>query len=233
MARPDNIGLAENISLGVSDVIGRAGRAIILEDDIETSPGFLDYMNAALDRYRDVPEVWHISGWTYRIDPDGLPLYFFWPVMNCWGWATWADRWQAYRREPERILRCWTPDQRRAFNLGGTHDFFAQVEDNVTGHIRTWAVFWYATIHEAGGLCLTPSLSFTRNIGMDGSGTHFTKPSKEEPKTLRKRFEGDLPDVIVPSSEAVERVQALLRPPLHRRVSRRVKRAIRRLHSAP
>ncbi|MCB1355149.1 MAG: glycosyltransferase [Maritimibacter sp.] len=232
VARPDNFGLAENIAQGVSDVMSRFGRAIVLEDDIETSPGFLDYMNAALVRYRDTPKVWHISGWSYRIDPQGLPPYFFFPVMNCWGWATWADRWQAYRRAPERILREWSPEQRHAFDLGGAHDFFTQIEDNAEGHIHTWAVFWYATIFEAGGLCLNPTLSFTRNIGLDGSGTHFTKPSKEEPLTLRTEFDGDLPDSFDANPAAIRRVQELLSIPVHRRLSRRVKRAIRRFRGA-
>jgi len=58
-------------------------------------------MNEALEFYKDEPKVWHISGWNYPIDPEGLPDTFLWRAMNCWGWATWADRWQYFQREPE------------------------------------------------------------------------------------------------------------------------------------
>ena len=225
--RAENFGLARNIEAGVSAVMDRYGRAIVLEDDIETSAGFLDYMNAALSQYQDEPRVWHISGWNYDIDPVGLPDQFFWPVMNCWGWASWADRWQHFNRNPERLAREWTQAQRHAFNLDGAHDFFEQVEDNVSGHIHTWAVFWYATIFEADGLCLNPTTSFVRNIGLDGSGEHCP-PGAEEILDLTKEFQNNLPDRIEIDAEAVARIKAQLAVPLHRRLTRRIKRYLRK-----
>src|SRR5690606_37001525 len=42
--RPENFGLARNIIDGVSSVLNQHESVIVLEDDIETSPGFLCYM---------------------------------------------------------------------------------------------------------------------------------------------------------------------------------------------
>jgi hypothetical protein len=132
-------------------------------------------MNEALEFYRDAPKVWHISGWNYPIDPEGLPDTFLWRVMNCWGWATWADRWQYFEREPEKLVREFSKEEIRRFNLDGAHNFWSQVKGNVEGRIRTWAIFWYARIFKNDGLCLNPSQSLVRNIGHDGSGEHCGK----------------------------------------------------------
>ncbi|MCT8858005.1 glycosyltransferase [Shewanella xiamenensis] len=170
--REQNIGLARNIIEGVSNVAQQYGRVIVLEDDIVTSPAFLGFMNAALEKYKTEPKVWHISGWNYPIETDGLGDAFFWRLMNCWGWATWADRWQHFNKEPQRLIDSWSDKQKHNFDLDGTGVFWSQVTNNKIGKINTWAIFWYATIYENGGVCLNPSKSYVDNIGLDGSGVH-------------------------------------------------------------
>jgi GT2 family glycosyltransferase len=58
--RGNNLGLAKSIVLGVTEIIHEYGSIIVLEDDIVTSPGFLTYMNDALDLYADDERVMHI-----------------------------------------------------------------------------------------------------------------------------------------------------------------------------
>lgn len=174
--REANIGLAKNIIDGVSEVCERYGKVIVLEDDILTNPGFLRFMNAALVRYIQDPKVWHISGWNYPLDPVGLAPVYFWRVMNCWGWATWNDRWRLFEKNPAAILNTWDIRRRRKFDINGAVPFFSQIIANYLGERSTWAIFWYATIFERAGLCLTPACSLTRNIGGDGTGTHAGGP---------------------------------------------------------
>ena len=170
--RDANCGLTDNIIDGVTRIINEFGKIIVLEDDMVTSPYFLRFMNEALEFYKDETEVWHVSGWNYPIDPEGLPDTFLWRVMNCWGWATWADRWQYYERGPKKLVGEFSKDEIKRFNLDGAHNFWGQVQGNVEGRIRTWAIFWYATIFKNDGLCLNPSQSLVQNIGHDGSGSH-------------------------------------------------------------
>jgi hypothetical protein len=58
------------------------------------------------------------------------------------------------------------------FNLDGAENFWGQVVANHQGKINTWAIFWYATIFQQGGLCLNPVQTYVDNIGIDGSGIH-------------------------------------------------------------
>jgi len=208
--RDTNWGLANNIIDGVSTVCDKYGTAIVLEDDILTSPRFLTFMNKALDRYADEPAVWHVSGWNYPIDPTGLADAFFWRVMNCWGWATWADRWRHFEKDPARLVDEWCKDQIRRFNLDGTHSFWHQVLENHEGRINTWAIFWYATIFEHGGLCLNPTRSYVENIGHDGSGEHCKLSSFYQTEKMNLK-QVTLPTDISECSFAVERIQKVLR----------------------
>lgn len=170
--RTKNIGLANNISDGVGQIINTKGRVIVLEDDIIVSKGFLKYMNYALDYYEDNPIVWHIGGYNEDITQDEHTKVFFSRVMRCWGWATWKNRWAHYRREPEKLIQSFSKSDIYKFNLDGVEDFWAQVLKNESGKINTWAVFWYATIFKNNGLCLNPVISHVRNIGFDSTGTH-------------------------------------------------------------
>lgn len=174
VARSANLGLACNIAQGVGQVCADRGRIIVLEDDLVTAPHFLRFMNQALERYEHEPRIWHINGWNYPMETRGLPDAYTWRLMHCWGWATWADRWAHYQKNPADLLATWSASDIQRFNLDGAQDFWAQVRANAGGQMNTWAVFWYATLFRQGGLCLSPAESLTLNTGLDGSGANCT-----------------------------------------------------------
>jgi hypothetical protein len=209
--RETNIGLARSIIDGVTEVCNQYGRVIVLEDDIVTSQHFLTFMNNALDKYANELHVWHISGWNYPIDPEGLPDAFFWRVMNCWGWATWVDRWKNFQKDPHELIQRWDSEKIKRFNLDGCQeDFWKQVTANASNNINTWAIFWYATIFEHNGLCLNPVRSFVRNIGIDGSGENC---GSNDPFRFSKLADkvGEFPDCRGESNLAVQRVKLFYR----------------------
>jgi hypothetical protein len=226
--RETNYGLARNIIEGVTEVCNRYGRVIVLEDDVVTGPYFLSFMNAALDRYVDVTRVWHISGWSYPIDSSGLGAAFFWRVMNCWGWATWADRWKCFQKNPQRLVESWGQEKIRRFNLDGVHVFWTQITANQKGRLNTWAIFWYATIFENNGLCLNPARSFVRNIGHDGSGENCDYTDSFAVEQLGSEY-ADLPECKEESIVAVQRIKAFydeIQPPVGQRLIRYFKNLV-------
>lgn len=205
--RQTNYGLARNIIEGVSEVCNRHGRVIVLEDDLVTSPSFLTFMNAALDRYEDDKQVWHISGWNYPINSTGLGDAFFLRVMNCWGWATWADRWQHYEKNTDKLIAEFDRRMIRSFDLDGSGVFWSQVMQNKQSRLNTWAIYWYATIFMQGGLCLNPAISYIHNIGLDGSGTHGSKQRQEHTTVqLNQKTQLNYPDLIVENETAIRQI---------------------------
>jgi acetyltransferase-like isoleucine patch superfamily enzyme len=168
--REKNWGLADSIIDGVTKIVNEYGRIIVLEDDLVTSPYFLKFMNEALEFYKDKDRVWHISGWNNPIETDGLDDVFLWRAMNCWGWATWADKWCNFDKNIDLTIKEFSKKDIVAFNLDGYQDFWSQVVANKKQVTNTWAVFWYACIFKNNGLCLNPSKTFVVNIGIDSSG---------------------------------------------------------------
>ena len=85
--RESNLGLANSIIDGVTNLCNEYGQVIVLEDDLVTSPFFLKYMNDGLNYYRDEEQVISIHGYIYPFDAK-LPETFFLRGADCWGWAT-------------------------------------------------------------------------------------------------------------------------------------------------
>ena len=170
--REKNWGLSDSITDGVTKIVNKYGKIIVLEDDLVVSPYFLKFMNDALKFYKDEKKVWHVSGWNYPVEIDGLDDVFLWRLMNCWGWATWADRWKHYEKNIGKTLKEFSKEEIDRLNLDGAEDFFGQVTANYEKKINTWAIFWYVTIFNKNGLCLNPAQTFVENIGHDGSGVH-------------------------------------------------------------
>jgi hypothetical protein len=173
--RDKNWGLANSIIDGVTRLCNEYGRVIVLEDDLVTSPYFLNFMNTALDTYQDDEKVMHISGYMFPIDNTDMPETFFLRTASCWGWATWSRAWQHFEKNPKKLLGEYTKQTINRFNMDGSYNFWVQVEQNERGLIDTWAVFWYASVFQKGGLCLHPKFSMVSNIGHDDTGLHCGK----------------------------------------------------------
>jgi hypothetical protein len=230
--RERNLGLADNIVAGVGELLAAHESVIVLEDDIVTSPDFLTFMNDCLVRYRDERAVWHVNGWTYPVGHNDAGTAYFTPLMECWGWATWADRWRHFERRPEALVGRWDRRKRRAFNLGGAYDYWFDIMRNHWGVVRTWAVFWYATIFEHGGLCISPPCSLTANIGIDGSGENSGARDVFATSLACEKGPILFPERVAASEQETRRDVAYMmanRAPLARRLASRLKWRLKRL----
>jgi hypothetical protein len=183
--RTRNWGCANNIIDGVSAVLNSYGSAVVVEDDISTSPYFLGYMNAALDFYQDRGEIFSISGYNHppslmKIPEDYKKDVFYCPRNACWGWAIWLDRWRNIDWEV-RDFGLFIKDHKaqKAFNQGG-EDLTDMLAAQVKGEIDSWSIRLTYHHYKHGGLAVWPKYSYTNNIGNDGSGTHCSATSKYE-----------------------------------------------------
>lgn len=174
--REINQGLAASIISGVTEILDKSGKVIVLEDDLSTSPGFLSYMNDSLDFYEQEEKVMHISGYWFPVkkSAERLPETFFYRVASCWGWATWKRAWQKLETDAndlkDRISRM--PEGVKRFNIENSYPHLMQLDQNINGQINTWAVKWYASVFLHDGLCLHPNVSLVHNTGFDNSGFH-------------------------------------------------------------
>jgi Glycosyl transferase family 2 len=174
--RDRNFGLARNITEGVTQILEGYEQVIVLEDDLELSAHFLQFMNDALAKYRDEPRVGNITGYCYPASV-ALPTTFLVRGPQSWSWATWRDRWKHYNpdgRDLRRKLAARSGE--REFDFDGSMGYVRMLEEQIDGKNDSWAIRWYATCFLRDLLTLYPGRSLVRNIGRDGSGTHGADP---------------------------------------------------------
>lgn len=185
IVREFNFGLQKNIIDGVTDVISEHGKAIILEDDLEVSSDFLNFMNESLNKYQNDKDVWHVTGFNYKIPAISAKGSFFTTHMNCWGWGTWDDRWVHIQNNMVNKIH---KNKIKKFNFGNLIlNNYNQLILNEKGQIKTWAIYWYQTIFLNHGLCLMPNKSLVYNNGFDGSGIHTSKSGYKLSKLNHKK----------------------------------------------
>ena len=170
--REKNCGLAHNIIDGVTTQVGRYGKVIVLEDDLITSPYFLQFMNEALEVYKDEPRVGHIQACDYTQNV-ALPETFLIKWTGSWGWATWDRAWKYFNPDGKSLLNAlYERRLTREFDFGGTYGYTRMLRRQVEGKNNSWAIRWNASLFLNDILSLNVGKSLVRNIGFDGSGTH-------------------------------------------------------------
>lgn len=171
---PVNRGLAASVISGVTEVINKYGKVIVLEDDCVSSPHFLRYMNRCLAYYKEDERIGSIAGYTPQLSfPANVQEDVFLAYRSCsCGWATWKECWdgvdwdlqefQQFFREPELIKR---------LNANG-NDRFIRLYRQTKGNGSSWSVRFGAHLARKNLYTLYPRYSYIQNIGCDASGVH-------------------------------------------------------------
>ena len=175
-----NKGLANSIIGGVTDVINKHGRVIVLEDDLLTSPYFLKYMNEALNKYESYPSVFSIGGYNFPLTKMAIPQNYPYDVyvsirFSSWGWATWKNKWNSIDWSLdyfEDFIK--HQEQIEAFNRGGD-DLTEMLTLQRDGKIDSWAIRYAFQHFYHHAVTILPCVSYVDNIGIDGSGIHCGK----------------------------------------------------------
>ena len=170
--REENWGLARNIIDGVTTQVNRYGKVIVLEDDLVVAPHFLQFMNDALETYKDEPKVGHIQACDFTQDPS-LPETFLIKWTGSWGWATWERAWKHFNPNGKALLE--ELEQRKltyTFDFNGKYGFTRMLRRQIEGKNNSWAIRWNASLFLKDILSLNVGRSLVQNEGFDGSGTN-------------------------------------------------------------
>jgi glycosyltransferase involved in cell wall biosynthesis len=212
--RPENYGLAKSIITGVTDILDKYGRVIVLEDDLITSTNFLSYMNQALSFYRDNNKVWSISGFSFPIQyPKGYEFDNSFGVRaSSWGWATWKDRWSEVDwkvSDYEEFMR--NKSMQKQFKQGGS-DLVRMLSKQMSGTIDSWAIRFTYSQFKHGSYDVLPVQSKVVNIGFNGDATNTQGMETRFGSTLDKS--GNTVFVFNEAVSADEHVLRQFRKPL-------------------
>lgn len=174
-----NKGLANSIIDGVTNILKKHENIIVLEDDLITSPNFLNFMNASLAYYKDNHKIFSISG--YTLDLPILPTLkkdvYLGVRASSWGWVIWKNRWSVidwqvkdYSTFKKSLI------QKYKFNKGGS-DMSRMLQNQMQGNIDSWAIRWCYHQFIKNTYTVFPKTSKLMSIGFGNNATH-TKTTK-------------------------------------------------------
>ena len=193
--RNENMGLANSIISGVTQLVNEYGNIIVFEDDLLSSPYTLQYFNEALSRYADEEKVMNVSAYMYNLKANDLPEAFFFRAISSWGWATWARAWNHFEPDIDKLTAQFDVEKKRRFTIDYTMNFWRQVREFKAGKNNSWAIRWYLSVFLNNGLSLNPSQSLINNIGHDGTGIHSNIEDMYTVRIAQKPIT-NFPDVI-------------------------------------
>lgn len=188
-----NRGCRDSIIFAITEVLKLHEAVIVVEDDIITSPAFYSYMCKALDYYKDRKMVFSISGHSHSpgrfVVPEDYDYdVFASPRLFNWGWGTWRDRWEqadwSFSYYDEFMTHQF---EQQAFCRGG-EDLLPMLVDEKKGKSSAWDIQFAFAHFKNHAVSIVPCVSYTMNIGQDGSGTHcsFSASSINEEQDLNQ-----------------------------------------------
>ncbi len=169
-----NLGLANSIISGVSDILDRFDKVIVIEDDLITSPSFLTFMNKALNIYQDNPKISSVSGYSLplSIPPDYLERVYLTYRHSSWGWGTWRRVWRGIDWDVKDYNHFRNDRRaRREFNVAGP-DMSSMLDMQMAGAMDSWSIRFDYSCFKLGLLSVAPVGNLVINIGFDGTGVH-------------------------------------------------------------
>ena len=183
--REKNLGAVSNSGHLWNVALTKYDRLIYLEDDLEVSPNYLEYMDKALMAYKDDPDVVMVSGYAYPLDwkaADRCTVAKQNFNGSAWGKGVWRSKQNAmfHYLQPNGLSKAFS----RAFRSGRFESMIdCAVKDYVDLCQGGWSgknAFLNTTTDIAlriyiaveNKYAVMPLISKVRNHGYDGSGLY-------------------------------------------------------------
>ena len=169
-----NKGLANSIISGVTEILKKNDRAIVLEDDLLLSKHFLRFMNDALDTFVDDEKVGGVGASNYFCPPEAVKENFFLRTPDTYGWGIYRRSWQYFNSNSEYLLK--EMEKRglqKRLNMENSINLMRMMREQSVGKVDSWAVRWCASALLQDFLFFYPQTAMARHEGFAG-GTNFT-----------------------------------------------------------
>lgn len=156
-----------NMARLISYVTDNYDRWISTEDDNEFSPCFLDFMNQALEYYKDEPRVSSVCGFNQYYSKDSDVIFVY--DNSAWGRGRWVGKNGPTKEDTYNSLKS-------VLNVFKLFWYYPAALSKMIDMIhlgKSWGdVNWTCRNILKKQYQLRPSVSMVRNWGCDGSGLH-------------------------------------------------------------
>lgn len=186
VARRQRNGCYENIFGAMTQLANEFGRVICVEDDIVTAPGFLGFVNEALDFYQDDDRMFSVSGYSAPLGWRSGTDVFAMARYCAWGVGMTREGISRIRSVPAGVMA--SIDRKRLVKRGRDLDKMIRLQSE--GRIHVMDVDAMYLQYQEGGLTIYPRKSLVQNIGHDGSGAHCASSSRFHHESLWDKTDG-------------------------------------------
>lgn len=166
-----NLGLRSRFFKALDEVFDREEAAIIIEDDCLVELSFFTFAARCLDFYQEDKKIVIVSSHRPVSFPGNSSVVFD-EVTRIWGWATWADRWKAFRAcapanlaDHDSRAGLLAKIRSTTWRIMARSLFTAEMSSN------SWAVGLSIYALQNGLLSVSPPRNAVTNLGALG-GTH-------------------------------------------------------------
>ncbi|MCU7951529.1 MAG: hypothetical protein KZQ74_14625 [gamma proteobacterium symbiont of Bathyaustriella thionipta] len=155
---------------GMKYLLDKYGKVIWMAEDIVTAPGFLTFINEALNFYEKDSNILSITGYTppIKIPPNYNHDIFSLGRFNAWGMGIWKEK---YQKINNITIDDFHNIDKKRLKLYGD-DIYKMVGLDVSGKINALDVRAMYLQYHSGMVTVYPRMSLVQNIGCDGSGIH-------------------------------------------------------------
>lgn len=226
-----NQGLADSIIQGVTEIVNRYGKVIVLEDDLLTSVHFLEYMNSGLNFYEFQPRVFQIVGYTAPVRNKFRNESFFLPLSSTLGWATWARAWEYFERSPTDFVRLKTEKKlRKKFNLDNSYPYSEMLISQMESNVDSWGIRWWWAVFKQKGISLFPDRSMISHIGFDSDATHTKELIPDFNKYWDRKYSiTKFPENVEVNNKFYSRIKFFYKRTLRKSIWEKVKNRLKKL----
>jgi hypothetical protein len=229
-----NCGLANSVIAGVTEIINKFGKAIVVEDDLVTSRYFLRFMNEALDFFENDDRIFSVSGYTFPSKTMNIPANYKKDIYlsyrhGSWGWGTWKNRWNSVNWEVADFKEfSHSRKSQEAFHRGGA-DVSGMLKAQVEGKIDSWAIRFDYSLFKQNKFNIRPVKSLVINVGLDNSGTH----TGADEKLVTILDDNWLPriETVKPNKKILKNFRRVFDPPPRYSLKRFIGKVLKRLFS--
>lgn len=163
-----NLGTKQRIISGISWVFKHVDEAIFLEDDCIPNRSFFLFMEEMLNKYRNNLNIGSICGTNlFDIKTSNKESYFFSKYQDCWGWATWKNRWLKLDKSLNTLENI--KQKKYLYNYLGSYRAYLywhwklnKVKNN---ELDSWSFLWTYTGFIKKYLHIIPKVNLVKNTG--------------------------------------------------------------------
>jgi hypothetical protein len=180
---------------GMKLMLNKYGKMIFMEEDIVTAPGFLIYMNKALNYYFENKKIFSVGGFSpvnHNINSD----VYFSPRFMGWGFGIWQDRFSMLEELP--LFNIIKQDKvliNKLKDMGD--DMLSMIIKEANSDIDALDIKACYLCAKKDVLNVLPSKTLVKNIGLDGSGEHCSNKDIYINQNLSKKIKFDLRDFFI------------------------------------